>query len=130
MVQEGQTFLWPRANDNRMYEIEEVGEGEPEEGFGSKLARGRVKLSGTPTGLDDHMLPGRVVETEDLRDEINPARIHRRRSDPSRETDRAMDAEVTTDPLQWASNPDEFDFPGVDTGPLFDETFDDDFSDF
>lgn len=127
MVQEGQDFLWPGANENREYEITKVGSGEPASGFGSKLGEGRVKLSGTPPGLEDEMEPGRVVETDDLRKNIDPQAVQRRRSEAAREADRAKDAEITTDPLQWASDPSQYDYPGVDTGPTFREEQGEDF---
>lgn len=114
MVQKGQQFLWPGANDNSEYGIEEVGSGEPEEGFGSKLGDGRVKLSGTPPGLHDEMLPGNVIETDTLRNEIDPTAINRRRSDKARQMDKALDAKTTDDPLKWASAPDEYDLAGRD----------------
>lgn len=128
MVQEGQTFLLPGMSDNKEYTIEEVGSGEPvDDGFGSSLGDGRVKLNGTPPAVEDEMYPGRVVETDDLRDSIDPVAINRRRSEEAKAADRAQDAPITTDPLQWASSPDEYDFPGVDTGPTFREEQGDDF---
>lgn len=128
MVQKGQTFLWPGMGDNKEYAIEEVGSGDPvDDGFGSSLGDGRVKLSGRPPGLDDEMHPGSVVETDDLRRSIDPREIQMRRSQESRAADAAKDAPLTTDPLQWASSPDEYDFPGVDTGPTFREEQGEDF---
>lgn len=41
--------------------------------------------------------------------------MHESRSEIARETDEALRAEVTNDEEQWASAPDEYDFPGVDT---------------
>jgi hypothetical protein len=115
-----------------MVEIDEIGTGEPDDSaFGDPMGEGRVRLSSTPVGLEDDIIQRRVIETDDLRDEIDPTAIQRRRSDAAREADRAKDAEVTTDPLKWASNPDEYDYPGVDTGPTFRENFDErDFDDF
>jgi len=132
MVQEGQTFLFPGTLDNQETTIAEVGEGEVDDSaFSSALGDGRVRLSSTPVGLDEEMMPGRVIETDTLRDEIEPEAVQRNRTEAAREADRAKDAEITTDPLQWASNPDEYDFPGVDTGPTFRDNFDpDDFLDF
>lgn len=119
MVREGQSFLWPGATDNKEVGIEKVGEGEPAEGLGSKLGDGRVKLDRRPVGLEDEMHPGGVVETDDLRRELDPVAINRRRSDEARAADAAKDAPITTDPLEWASDPSQHDFPGVDTGPQF-----------
>jgi len=64
-----------------------------------------------------------AIATDDLRDNLRPGRINDARSERSQRLDEQRDAEVTTDPLQWASSPDEYDFPGVDTGPRFEETF-------
>jgi len=128
MPQPGQSFLFPGMNDNKEYRIEEVGSGEPvDDGFGSALGDGRVKLNATPPGLDAEMKPGRVVETDDLRREIDPREIQRRRSEEARAADAAKDAPLTSDPLQWASSPEEYDFPGVDTGPTFREEEGEDF---
>jgi hypothetical protein len=132
MLREGLDFLLQRGTGkNKSVEIAEVGEGEPADGFGSKLGDGRVKLNQSPPTLEDDMLPGRVIETDDLRENINPERIHQNRSKTERIADESKDAEITTDPLEWAAAPDEHDFPGVDTGPVFEEEFgDSDFDDF
>jgi hypothetical protein len=123
MVQEGQSFLWPGMSDNRKHKISEVGSGEPERGaFGNPMGDGRVRLSSTPAGLEDEMIQGRVIETDTLRENVDPREIQRRRSETSRKVDAAKDAPLTTDPLQWASSPSEYDFPGVDTGPTFRDT--------
>jgi hypothetical protein len=115
-------------SDNREVEITDIGEGEPvDDGFGSALGDGRVKLNQSPPGLDEEMRPGRVIETDTLRRNIDPREINIRRSEEARVADSAKDAELTTDPLLWASNPDQYDFPGVDTGPAFREEQGDDF---
>jgi len=45
--------------------------------------------------------------------------IHERRSPQERIADEAKQAEdITTDVETWASDPDSFDYPGVDTVPL------------
>lgn len=128
MPREGQTFLYPGMSDNREVEITDIGEGEPvDDGFGSALGDGRVKLNQSPPGLDGEMRPGRVIETDTLRRSIDPQEIHRRRSDEARAADQGKDAPITTDPLEWASDPSAYDFPGVDTGPTFREEQGDDF---
>jgi len=128
MPQPGQDFLWPGMGDNREYEIVEVGSGEPDDSaFGDPMGDGRVRLGGRPAGLEDDMVQGNVIETDDLRQEIDPVAIQRRRSDEARAADRGQDAPLTSDPLQWASAPDRYDFPGVDTGPTFREEEGEDF---
>jgi len=132
MLRDGMEFLlqMSKGRDNKEITITEVGEGEPAEGFGSKLGDGRVKLNQTPAALNEEMLPGRVVETDALRDEIDPQSVHENRSRAERLADEAKDAEITTDPLEWASAPDQYDYPGVDTGPRFRDTFGDGFDEF
>lgn len=127
MVQSGQDFLWPGMSDNSEYEIVEVGKGQRESDFDTSPENGEVKLNGTPPGLDEEMKPGRVIETDTLRSEIDPRDIQRRRPEAAREADAAKDAPLTTDPLQWASDPSQYDFPGVDTGPTFRESEGEDF---
>lgn len=130
MLKEGLTFLLQSGTgSNNKVEVTDVGEGEPASGFGSKLGDGRVKLDQRPPGLGDDFLPGGVIEADAVRDEINPDRVHKNRSETARAADKAKDAEVTTDPLKWASAPNEYDYPGVDTGPQFDDTFDGGFDD-
>lgn len=51
----------------------------------------------------------------------DPRRIHQNRPSFERKQDNARDAQITTDPEQWAQAPNRFDFPGVDTGPMFRE---------
>jgi hypothetical protein len=115
-------------SENSEVEITKIGEGEPvDDGFGSALGDGRVKLNQIPPGLDDEMRPGRVIETDTLRQNIDPREIQRRRSDEARAADRAKDAPLTSDPLEWASDPSGYDFPGVDTGPTFRKEQGDDF---
>jgi hypothetical protein len=63
-------------------------------------------------------------------DTISPAQIHSERSQTARVADESKDARLTTDKQQWASDPSGFDYPGVDTGPQFESTFDGDFFDF
>jgi len=120
MVREGQTFLFPGMSDNKEYTITEVGEGSST-GLGSGPGEGEVELSPVPPGVD------RVTEVEELREALDPTAINRRRSDEARTADTAKDAEITSDPLEWASAPDELDFPGVDTGPTFREAQGDNF---
>ncbi|MFP4627190.1 MAG: hypothetical protein ACLFNI_11435 [Natronomonas sp.] len=117
MVQEGQSFLWPGMSDNRRVRITDVGEGESGQ-LGSMAGEGEVKLSESVVIGNDR---GRIHGVDELRAGLDPLAINRRRSDEARTADRAKDAELTTDPLTWASNPDEYDYPGVDTGPTFRE---------
>lgn len=132
MLRDGLEFIMQTGvGRNREVEITEVGEGEPAEGFGSKLGDGRVKLDqNVPQLPDDDVYPGNVVETDALRDTIDTERVHKNRSRKERLADESKDAEITTDPIKWASAPDQFDYPGVDTGPGFRDTFGDDFDDF
>jgi hypothetical protein len=57
----------------------------------------------------------------------DPRALNKRRSPEARAADRAKDAPLTTDPEKWVSAPDEYDFPGVDTGPTFREEEGEDF---
>lgn len=96
--------------------------------------RGRTLFSelGAKTGRDT-VEPGDVIVDPAERrqdDSVDPAAVHAKRSREARIADEAKDARVTTDKEQWASDPSAWDYPGVDTGPQFDETFDSDFLDF
>jgi len=42
-------------------------------------------------------------------------KLHEQRSEKERIADESFDAEMTRDAEQWANNPDEYDYPGVDT---------------
>jgi hypothetical protein len=121
MVQEGQTFLYPSTRDNKLIEVEEVGS---EDSAFFEPGEGEVELSERAGDF------GTTGDLEKLRGEIEPEKIHMRRSETAKIADESKDAEVTTDPLEWASDPSRYDYPGVDTGPRFDETFDGDFADF
>jgi len=58
-------------------------------------------------------------------------RIERRqakRSKLERELDSQRDAEITVRVNEWLDNPDELDYPGVDTGPKFRKEQRDDFN--
>lgn len=57
----------------------------------------------------------------------DPRALHARRDQYSRRQDEARDAQLTTDPEEWANNMDSLDFPGVDTGPKFREVQGDNF---
>lgn len=125
MVQEGQDFLWPGMSDNDEVTITDVGSGESG-GLGSMAGEGEVKLSrelgrGVPTESP------RVYELDTLRQNIDPTAIQRRRPEAAREADAAQDAPITTDPLTWASDPNHYDYPGIDTGPTFREVEGDEF---
>lgn len=124
MVQEGQTFLWPGMSDNSEVTITDVGEGEP--GLGS-IGEGRVRLDQTIGGNATDLDQDNTFDIDELRQGIDPVAIQRRRSEEARQTDAAKDAPLTSDPLTWASDPSQYDFPGVDTGPTFRETEGEDF---
>ncbi len=53
----------------------------------------------------------------------DPRDVHSSRSQYAQRQDEARDAELTTDPAEYANDPDSFDFPGVDTGPGFESVF-------
>lgn len=64
-------------------------------------------------------------------DTPNPMEVHESRSKYAQRQDEARDARLTTDPEKYASDPNSYDFAGVDTGPKFSEEFGDvDFQDF
>ena len=57
-----------------------------------------------------------VGSFEVAQDEFNRANeIHRKRSETSRRSDEEKTAPLTTNLERWKDNPDELDFPGVDT---------------
>jgi len=49
----------------------------------------------------------------------DPREVHKSRSEYAQKQDLARDAELTTDPFEYAEDPGSYDFPGVDTGPEF-----------
>jgi len=53
----------------------------------------------------------------------NPQDVHESRSKYAQRQDESRDARITTSPTTYASDPNSFDFPGVDTGPRFESTF-------
>jgi len=59
--------------------------------------------------------------------ERDPMQIHESRTDYAQKQDEARDARLTTDVEKWASDPNSWDFPGVDTGPQFREEQSEDF---
>lgn len=72
------------------------------------------------SGSSNTVYESRVDEQEKV---PNPIEVHESRSDYAQAQDEARDARITTDPEQYASDPDSFDFPGVDTGPRFENAF-------
>jgi len=58
----------------------------------------------------------------------DPRDVHESRSEFAQKQDERRDARVTTDPAKYAKDPNEFDFPGVDTGPAFRSVFGDNLS--
>lgn len=120
MVQKGQTFLFPGISRNREVTIEAVGAD-----------------SDTLIRRDDQVELDRALNLEvgrrerptvdELRESIDPQEIQSNRSPEARAADRGQDAPLTSDPLEWASDPSGLDFPGVDTGPTFRAEQGDDF---
>jgi len=55
----------------------------------------------------------------DRRDRIAASELHDERSKKAQRVDERRGAPVTNDLDKWSSNPDEFDYPGVDTKPTF-----------
>lgn len=95
--------------------------------------RGRRRLSdlGDKPGSDTVTADDVFIEPQDRnKNGIDPAEIHSERSYEAQIADEAKDATITTDEEQWASDPSDWDYPGVDTGPVFEENFDSDFSSF
>ncbi len=72
------------------------------------------------SGSSNTIIESRVDEENKV---PNPHEVHENRSEYAQAQDEARDARITTDPEQYASDPDSFDFPGVDTGPRFESTF-------
>lgn len=72
------------------------------------------------SGNSNTVFESRVEEEEKV---PNPYEVHESRSEYAQAQDEARDARITTDPEQYASDPNSFDFPGVDTGPRFESTF-------
>jgi len=111
MVQEGQDFVLAGNSSNREHTITAVGE--DADPFGMNDGES-VELDKAPFGEVD-----KLTSAQELRREIDPRDIQENRPEAAREADAAKDAELTSDPLQWASDPTRYDFPGVDTGPTF-----------
>jgi hypothetical protein len=116
MVQRGQTFLFPasgfESGSNERVEITDVERDVDET---------RLQLDDSLPGI------GRDTTADQLRSRIDPREVQQNRSAPARNADRGQDAPLTTDPLEWASDPAGNDFPGVDTGPTFRDEQGDDF---
>jgi len=108
MVQRGQTFLFPvsgfGSGSNERVEITDVERDDGEE---------MLELDESLPGI------GRDTTADELRSRIDPREVQQNRSSPAQNADRGQDAPLTTDPLEWASDPAGNDFPGVDTGPVF-----------
>jgi len=119
MVRGGERLLLPGQFENRRVEVEAVGE--DADPFGMKGGTA-VQLNKTPPGDIDSL-----TTESSLREAADPREIQQNRSKEARAADRAKDAPITTDPLEWASDPGATDFPGVDTGPVFRESEGEDF---
>lgn len=113
MVQKGQTFLFPGTTRNREVTIEAVGADSDVRGM---FQENQVKLD---KALNLEAGRRERPTVEELQESIDPQEIHSNRSPEARAADRGQDAPLTTDPLEWATDPSEHDFPGVDTGPTF-----------
>lgn len=116
MVQEGQDFLWPGGlGGNKEVTVEEV------------VSEDTVKLSEPVSGDDLVFRKDREYSVDELRQNLDPREIQQQRSPEARAADSGQDAPLTSDPLEWASDPNGKDFPGVDTGPTFREQEGEDF---
>jgi len=108
MVQRGQTFLFPvsgfGSGSNERVEITDVERDDGEE---------MLELDESLPGI------GRDTTADELRSRIDPREVQQNRSSPAQNAHRGQDAPLTTDPLEWASDPAGNDCPGVDTGPVF-----------
>jgi len=111
MVQQGQTFIFPgdRRDSHTITDVERNGD--------------EVELDFEPpiVGL------GTSASKEELTQRLDPREIHDQRSPEAQIADEAKDAPLTTDPLKYASDPSGTDFPGVDTGPTFEDVEGEDF---
>lgn len=104
MVRKGQDFLFPTSDRNKEITITDV-----ERTDGATM----VDLDKRASSL------GRETSVDRLSSRIDPREVQQNRSAPARNADRGQDAPLTTDPLEWASDPAGNDFPGVDSGPTF-----------
>jgi len=108
MVRKGQDFLFPTSgfdgDENKEITITDVDRGDNET---------TVDLDKRASGL------GAETSVDDLSSRIDPREVQQNRSPQARNADRGQDAPLTTDPLEWASDPAGHDFPGVDSGPAF-----------
>ncbi len=69
---------------------------------------------------------GNLWSAEENSDELqtpNPSKVSNSRSKEAIRQDRRKKAPVTTDPEKYASNPDRYDYPFVDTPPEFTEKY-------
>lgn len=73
-----------------------------------------------------NVVKSRAVDDADL--PPDPREVHEGRSETAQRQDESRDARVTVDAEQYASDPDSFDFPGVDTGPGFESVYGDNLS--
>lgn len=62
-----------------------------------------------------------IVDLSEL-DTPKPSAVHERRSEDAKKMDSRREAQLTTDPQTYASNPGRFDYPFVDTAPSQDES--------
>lgn len=122
MPQPGQTFFSSFGSELFETEIQETKTTAEREVFSIDAEDTPPPLRGSQMLKEDGVA---VFDADDVKERLDPQDIHDARPRSNRRDDEQRDAEVTTDPLQWASNPTEYDFPGVDTGPKFEEEFGD-----
>lgn len=96
--------------------------------------RGRTAISDLGGKVQDGTVEPSDIAIEpagrSTRSEIDVREIHNDRSQEAQIADESKDAELTTNKEKWASDPSSYDYPGVDTGPTFDDAFDSDFETF
>jgi hypothetical protein len=85
---------------------------------------GKVGESNEVTPEDVFVGPSQK-STSNNKDTPDPRRVHESRSEYAQKQDLARDARITTDPDQYASRSNSYDFPGIDTGPTFRDVQDD-----
>lgn len=100
----------PAPEGERVFELEGRGQVAQSE-LGSRSRARDV------TESDVFVLPG--AKTTTTSDAPDPREVHQDRSVYAQRQDSARDARITTDPETYASDPNSYDFPGVDTGPTF-----------
>jgi len=116
-----------RVEDEGQFRIADVNE---------RSVRNTLEFDLQPENPDADRL-GKSLTPEQLesftaRDDVtegvpDPRRVHQNRSTYAQRQDEARNAQLTTDPREYANDPDSLDFPGVDTGPAFRDVQGEDF---